>query len=156
MIAEADPVATDHAIIVRSQADAVPWAVLATDGAYKTMTYLGIADWPALRNASNNDLAELLERCRSWKQTKTPAGRSTRAPNAMTTRASPSSPSPPEPPSDTDRPQELDNTGRAGADVADLLVGQFLGRAEQAVACVELIGELSTRSEEFRTPVGRP
>jgi hypothetical protein len=64
-IAEAEPAAADQALITRSPADSVPWAVLATDGAYKTMTHLGIADWPALRNASDQALADMLKQCQT-------------------------------------------------------------------------------------------
>lgn len=65
-IAEADPQAADHALVTRHPADTVPWAVLATDGAYKSMTHLGLADWPALRQASRQDLADVLQRCQTW------------------------------------------------------------------------------------------
>ena len=73
-IAETDPEAADHALVTRSPADAVPWAVLATDGAYKTMPQLGITDWSALRNASDQDLADILARCQSWEASEDPDG----------------------------------------------------------------------------------
>lgn len=73
-IAEAEPAAADHALVARSPADSVPWAVLATDGAYKTMTHLGIADWPALRNASDQVLADMLKQCQTWEASDDPDG----------------------------------------------------------------------------------
>ena len=74
-IAEADPQAADHALVTRYPAEAVPWAVLATDGAYKTMTHLGLADWPALCQASRQDLADMLQRCQTWEAIEDPDGR---------------------------------------------------------------------------------
>jgi hypothetical protein len=73
-IAEAEPQAADHALVARCPADTVPWAVLATDGAYKTMTHLGLADWPALCQASPQDLADLLQRCETWEAVEDPDG----------------------------------------------------------------------------------
>ncbi len=73
-IAETDPEAADHALITRSPAASVPWAVLATDGAYKTMPQLGITDWSALRHASDQDLADILTRCQSWEASEDPGG----------------------------------------------------------------------------------
>lgn len=73
-IAETDPKAADHALVTRSPAESMPWAVLATDGAYKTMPHLGITDWSTLRNASDLDLADILARCQSWETTEDPDG----------------------------------------------------------------------------------
>jgi len=73
-IAETDPAAADHALVTRSPADSVPWVVLATDGAYKTMPQLGITDWSALRKASDQDLADILARCQSWEASEDPDG----------------------------------------------------------------------------------
>jgi len=73
-IAETDPAAADHALVTRSPAGSVPWAVLATDGACKTMPQLGITDWSALRNASDQDLADILARCQSWEASEDPDG----------------------------------------------------------------------------------
>ncbi len=73
-IAETDPAAADHALVTRSPADSVPWAVLATDGAYKTMPQLGITNWSALHNASDQDLADILARCQSWEASEDPDG----------------------------------------------------------------------------------
>lgn len=52
----------------------MPWAVLTTDGAYKTLAHLGLADWPALRHASGQDLAELLQRCQLCEADEDPDG----------------------------------------------------------------------------------
>jgi hypothetical protein len=73
-IAETDPGAADHAILVTSHAESLPSVVLATDGAYRTMSYLGLADWPALRDATTGDLARLLGRCQSWEADEDPSG----------------------------------------------------------------------------------
>ena len=74
-IAEADPSAADHAIVTRSPADRLNWAILATDGAYRTMTHLGNVDWAELRNASSEDLAAILEQqCQHWETTEDPRG----------------------------------------------------------------------------------
>jgi hypothetical protein len=48
--------------------------MLATDGAYKTMSYLGLADWPALQEATSGDLARVLARCQSWETGEDPGG----------------------------------------------------------------------------------
>jgi hypothetical protein len=73
-IAEADPQAAEHALVTQYPADTVPWAVLATDGAYKTMTHLGLADWSALCQASRQDLADMLQRCQTWEAIEDPDG----------------------------------------------------------------------------------
>lgn len=73
-IAEADPGAAEQALATQYPADSVPWAVLATDGAYKTMTHLGLADWSALHDASAQDLADLLQQCHSWEASDDPDG----------------------------------------------------------------------------------
>ena len=86
-IAEADPDAAKYARLSRYPITSVPWAVLTTDGAYKTMIHLGITDWPALRNASSSDLAQLLKRCQSWETTKIPTDKSYLGPNPMTIKA---------------------------------------------------------------------
>jgi hypothetical protein len=73
-IAETDPRAADHAITLSVPADALPWAVLATDGAYMTMSYLGLADWSAFHDATSGDLARVLARCQSWETDEDPGG----------------------------------------------------------------------------------
>lgn len=72
-IAEADPGAADHAVTASFPADAVPWAVLATDGAYDVMTHIGLDDWPALSKADDAELAAVLEQCQSWEDSVDPA-----------------------------------------------------------------------------------
>jgi hypothetical protein len=74
-IAEADPEAAKHAIISRYPMASVPWAVLATDGAYKPMRHLGMGEWPDLRDASSDDLALLLKQCHAWEVDADPDGR---------------------------------------------------------------------------------
>jgi hypothetical protein len=48
-IAEADPAAAWQAITAQLDATTTPWAVLATNGAYKTMTHLGAYDWHSIQ-----------------------------------------------------------------------------------------------------------
>lgn len=73
-IAEADPNAAHHALHDTHAVADVPWAVLATDGAYNTMTHLGIDDWPSIANADDGHLAELLEHCQTWEHADDPQG----------------------------------------------------------------------------------
>ncbi len=73
-IAEANPTAAEHAITVEYPVDSAPWAVLATDGAYKTMTHLGLNDWSRLSNASTSDLEQLLKECAVWEGRRDPRG----------------------------------------------------------------------------------
>ena len=73
-IAEADPGAAEQALATHYPAESVPWAVLATDGAYKTMTHLGLADWSALRGSSSQDLADFLQQCHDWEASDDPDG----------------------------------------------------------------------------------
>ncbi|PKV93942.1 hypothetical protein ATK30_4802 [Amycolatopsis echigonensis] len=72
-IAEAVPDAADHAVTASFSVEAVPWAVLATDGAYDVMTHLGLDDWPVLSKADGAELSALLERCQSWEDEVDPA-----------------------------------------------------------------------------------
>lgn len=65
-IAEADPVAAEHALTRHLPPDEVPWCVLATDGAYKPMEHLGLDDWSAVAAANTDDLAATLRRCQDW------------------------------------------------------------------------------------------
>ncbi|WIX78761.1 hypothetical protein QRX50_46790 [Amycolatopsis carbonis] len=65
-IAEADPAAAQHAVTSRFPVGDVPWAVLATDGAYKPMQYLGLADWPMLAGSEKADLERVLHQCEVW------------------------------------------------------------------------------------------
>jgi hypothetical protein len=74
-IAEADPAAADQALTMKRSLASTPWAVLATDGAYKTMTHLGIADWSAVATASSEDLRQILTDCQRWEDLSDPDGR---------------------------------------------------------------------------------
>jgi hypothetical protein len=73
-IAEADPAAADRALIIRQPLATTPWAILASDGAYKPMTYLGLADWPSLGTASDEDLEQILSECQRWEEIEDPNG----------------------------------------------------------------------------------
>jgi hypothetical protein len=74
-IAEADPAAAEHAILMRRTITSTPWAVLATDGAYNTMDYLGLDDWPTLHNADAHQLTDMLHRCDAWEAHADPTAR---------------------------------------------------------------------------------
>jgi hypothetical protein len=71
-IAEADPAAAWHAIT--AQLDAATTAVLATDGAYKTMTHLGANDWHSIASSRAN-LAAILDQSQEWEELHDPGGR---------------------------------------------------------------------------------
>ncbi|MGY6658670.1 hypothetical protein ACXIZN_41580 [Amycolatopsis sp. TRM77291] len=65
-IAEADPAASYEAIRATIPVQELPWAVVATDGAYTPMTQLGITDWPAINTMTASGLHDILTRCHSW------------------------------------------------------------------------------------------
>ena len=65
-IAEADPAAADHAFTRYLTPGQIPWCVLATDGAYKPMEYLGLDDWPSVATATSAEVATILRRCQDW------------------------------------------------------------------------------------------
>ncbi len=65
-IAETDPAAAYHAIHTTVHIEQNPWAVLATDGAYKPMRHLGIADWVDIGTRRSAELKGILIRCHSW------------------------------------------------------------------------------------------
>lgn len=73
-IAEADPSAADHAIHLQRPIASTPWAVLASDGAYKTMTHLGLADWSDVAAADEKRLQEILTECQRWEDVDDPNG----------------------------------------------------------------------------------
>jgi hypothetical protein len=73
-IAEADPQAANHAIIVRRPIGVTPWAVLSSDGAYKPMAHLGLADWPSLAAADDEELEQVLTECLRWESDEDPNG----------------------------------------------------------------------------------
>lgn len=68
-IAEADAAAAEHALVRHLSPDEAPWCVLATDGAYKPIEYLGLDDWPIVAAASPERLHALLRRCQDWEST---------------------------------------------------------------------------------------
>jgi hypothetical protein len=72
-IAEADPQAAQHAIVCRRPIEMRPWAVLATDGAYKTMAHLSLDTWPEIAKGSG-DLAAILHQCQEWETVCDPDG----------------------------------------------------------------------------------
>lgn len=74
-IAEADPTAAAQALVWTRPVATVPWAVLATDGAYNTMQHIGGADWSQLTTAGADDLADLLDRCQIWEAEDDPTGK---------------------------------------------------------------------------------
>ncbi|MDV6011110.1 hypothetical protein F8178_01210 [Haloechinothrix sp. LS1_15] len=65
-IAEADPVAAEHALVASHPVSTAPWAVLLTDGAYTTMDHLGLDDWPHLVHSDTGKLADMLHHCEAW------------------------------------------------------------------------------------------
>jgi hypothetical protein len=73
-IAEANPDAADQAFFIQEPVVASPWAVLATDGAYKVMSQLGIDDWGKLTTAEPDDLEQLLRQCQQWESDEDPNG----------------------------------------------------------------------------------
>jgi len=73
-IAEADPTAAYSAVVQRLRTEDVPWAVLATDGAYKPIMHLGLADWPQLATFDVDALQQILRRCESWEAQRDPTG----------------------------------------------------------------------------------
>jgi hypothetical protein len=73
-IAEAEPEAAEHALLTRRPLTETPWAVLATDGAYNTMDYLGLDDWAELAAGEADRLADVLRQCDAWEAQADPDG----------------------------------------------------------------------------------
>lgn len=73
-IAEADPAAADHAVLVSYLRDSVGWVIVATDGAHETLKALGIG-WPEIANQTPAGLTDLLTRCHDWEADTDPDGR---------------------------------------------------------------------------------
>lgn len=73
-IAEADPGAARHALCYQLPVRQVPWAVLATDGAYKPMQHLELADWPQIATMTQHELHALLFQCHRWEADSDPEG----------------------------------------------------------------------------------
>ncbi|WP_410646387.1 hypothetical protein [Amycolatopsis sp. cmx-4-54] len=62
-IAETNPAAAYQAIRATTPVDQIPWAIVATDGAYTPMQHLGITDWPTISAMTAADLHDILTRC---------------------------------------------------------------------------------------------
>ncbi|MCX2733504.1 protein phosphatase 2C domain-containing protein [Saccharopolyspora sp. NFXS83] len=73
-IAEAAPAAAAHALVRSRNVRESPWAVLATDGAFNTMTHIEADDWPRMAGMSSADLFAELERCQAWEAHVDPDG----------------------------------------------------------------------------------
>jgi len=65
-IAETDPAAAYQAIRATLPVEDIPWAIVATDGAYIPMTQLGITDWPTTSTMTAAGLHDILTRCHTW------------------------------------------------------------------------------------------
>jgi hypothetical protein len=74
-IAEADPRAAEHAILITRQRADIPWCVIATDGAYDPIAHLGVYTWDTIAQFDNDQLAELLQLCDRWEHDVDPDGR---------------------------------------------------------------------------------
>ncbi|MCA1186479.1 hypothetical protein LCD36_08480 [Saccharopolyspora sp. 6T] len=73
-IAEADPTAAAHALVRTSSVRETPWCVLATDGAFNTMTHTGTDEWTRVAGMDSADLFAELERCQAWEAHVDPDG----------------------------------------------------------------------------------
>ncbi|WP_235213485.1 hypothetical protein [Amycolatopsis sp. MJM2582] len=74
-IAETDPAAAYQGIRATIPVDQIPWAIVATDGAYTPMEHLGITDWPTISSASAADLDGILMQCHAWERDHDPDAR---------------------------------------------------------------------------------
>ncbi|OXM43060.1 hypothetical protein [Amycolatopsis alba] len=74
-IAEADPAAAHHAIRVTVSIDDIPWAIVATDGAYTPLRHLDITDWAAISGLDDTGLHRILTRCHNWEHDVDPDAR---------------------------------------------------------------------------------
>jgi hypothetical protein len=72
--AETHPAAAWQAVTRRRRINRTPWAILVSDGAFNTMHYLGITDWPTLATADADELDSTLMRCQCWETANDPAG----------------------------------------------------------------------------------
>jgi hypothetical protein len=72
-IAETDPTAAHHAITASRLVAVTPWAILATDGAYNTMEYIGLVTWPPIPGTNNTQLTDILEACQLWERETDPS-----------------------------------------------------------------------------------
>lgn len=67
-IAEAHPGAANHAITMRLSIKAVPWLVIATDGAYRPMHHLNLDNWAAVAGLDSAGLQSLLNTLDRWER----------------------------------------------------------------------------------------
>ncbi len=74
-IAEAEPRAAEHACTATRPRSHVPWAVLATDGAYNTLEHIGPQDWASIATRSTSGLHELLATAHEWEARTDPEGK---------------------------------------------------------------------------------
>lgn len=70
-IAEADPRAAMHAMTGTLTS---PWAVLASDGAFRVMTHLGLDDWATVAGQNSEELSNLLATLGRWEAQADPNG----------------------------------------------------------------------------------
>ncbi len=73
-IAEASAEAASHAMTSTLAVHKVPWCVLATDGAYKPMEYLGVDDWRRIATLDRVSLELWLEQLDQWEAQRDPDG----------------------------------------------------------------------------------
>lgn len=73
-IAEADPTAAEHAITAVRTAHEAPWAVLATDGAFNTITHLSLGHWHQIASYDEAALTSLLHQAQQWEADVDPDG----------------------------------------------------------------------------------
>lgn len=72
-IAEADPQAAEHALLVRCPRDDLSWIVVATDGVTDLLPPLGLT-WPDIADMSTPQLVVLLDRIQTWEAEADPDG----------------------------------------------------------------------------------
>ena len=73
-IAEADPVAASHTLCSARPTAETPWAVLATDGAFNTISQMGGQSWQDVSTRSAAGLEALLQTAQQWEATEDPNG----------------------------------------------------------------------------------
>lgn len=73
-IAEADPSAAAEAVTGAFSIDSSPWAVLATDGAYRPIVHLGLDDWEDVAAHDSQQLSQLLTDLARWEADADPDG----------------------------------------------------------------------------------
>lgn len=73
-IAETDWVAAHHALTAQWLASEVPWAVLATDGAYVPLQQLELDGWGTIAHHRSELLQGILDQCSRWESVSDPDG----------------------------------------------------------------------------------